>query len=99
MKRFRFFATAMFIELLLSGNEAMAQKSTPTTHTIFMAVVEIKGGTSADKLAPPPVNPKDFSRGYEFKAPGEADKRDPKRWEVSSYMFSPSSVTCAREIR
>jgi plastocyanin len=63
------------------------------THTIFMAALEVKGGTSADKLVPPAINPKDLSKGYEFKAPGEADKRDPKRWEVSSYIFSPSFVT------
>jgi plastocyanin len=93
MKRFRFFATAMLTGLLLSSNETMAQKSAPTTHTIFVAVIEIKGGTSPERLAPPPVNPKDFSKGYELKAPGEANKSDPKRWEVSSYMFSPNSVT------
>ena len=93
MKRFQFLATAILSGLLLSNNEAMAQESTPATHIIFMAVIEIKGGTSAEKLAPPPANPKDLSRGYDVKAPGEADKRDPKRWEVSSYMFSPSSVT------
>jgi plastocyanin len=64
-----------------------------TTHTIFMTALEVKGGTSADKLAPPTVNPKDLSKGYELKPPGEADKRDPKRWEVSSYIFSPGFVT------
>jgi plastocyanin len=58
-----------------------------------MAVIEIKDGTSPERLAPPPVNPKDFSKGYEFKPPGVANKSDPKRWEVSSYMFSPNSVT------
>lgn len=65
----------------------------PTAHTIFMSAIEVKGGTSAEKLAPPAINPKDLSKGYEFKAPGEADKGDPKRWDVSSYMFSPSFVT------
>jgi len=93
MKPFGFFATAMLTGLLLSSNETMAQKSAPTTHTIFVAVIEIKGGTSPERLAPPPVNPKDLSKGYELKAPGEANKSDPKRWEVSSYMFSPNSVT------
>lgn len=93
MKPFGLFAMGMLIGLLFSSNEAMAQKSTPTTHTIFMAVIEIKGGTSADKLAPPPVNPKDLASEYGFKVPCKADKSDPKRWEVSSYMFSPSSVT------
>lgn len=63
------------------------------THTIFLTVLEVKGSTTADKLAPPPVNPKDLSKGYEFKAPGVADKSTPQRWEVSSYMFNPAFVT------
>jgi len=64
-----------------------------TTHTIFLTGLEVKGGTTADKLAPPSIDPKDLSRGYSFKAPGDADKADPKRWEVSSYIFNPSFVT------
>ena len=83
---------ALFLLFLLPG-QVLGQSAGATTHTIFMAVVEIKGGTSSEKLAPPSVNPKDLSKGYDFKAPGEADKSDPKRWEVSTYLFSPSSVT------
>ena len=83
----------LLVGFLLWVAEGLGQTVAPTTHTIFMAAIEIKGGTSAEKLAPPSVNPKDLSKGYDFKAPGEADKSDPKRWEVSSYMFSPSSVT------
>jgi len=65
----------------------------PTAHTIFMTLLEVKGGTTADQLVPPAINPKDISKGYEFKPPGEADKNNPKRWEVSSYLFSPGFVT------
>ena len=79
--------------LLLLPGQVLGQTAGVTTHTIFMAAIEIKGGTSSEKLAPPSVNPKDLSKGYDFKAPGEADKSDPKRWEVSTYLFSPSSVT------
>ena len=61
MKRFQFLATAILSGLLFSSNEAMAQESTSATHTIFMAVVEIKGGTSVEKFAPAPVNPKALS--------------------------------------
>jgi len=93
MKPFGWFSTAMLIGLLLSTNEAMAQKPTPTTHTIFVTAVELKGATTADKLLPPPVNPNDLSKGYEFKPPGEADKNDPKKWEVSRYRFDPGFVT------
>ncbi len=79
--------------LLLSTRGSLAQADRPTTHTIFISGVEIKGGTTTDKLAPPTVNPKELSKGYGFKAPGEADKNDPKKWEVSSYIFSPGFVT------
>jgi len=82
----------LFGAMLWTG-EGLGQASRPTTHTIFMTVLELKGGTSADKLAPPPINPKDLSKGYDFKPPGEADKSDSKRWEVSSYSFAPGFVT------
>jgi plastocyanin len=81
----------LLLVFLLSG-QVLGQTAGPTTHTIFMTAIEIKGGTSVEKLAPPAVNPKDLSKGYDFKPPGEADKSNPQRWEVSSYMFSPSSV-------
>jgi plastocyanin len=76
----------------LSGQGAQGQQA-PGTHTIFMTAVEIKGSTTADKLAPPAVNPADLSKGYTFKGPGEADKTAPQRWEVSSYMFVPGFIT------
>ncbi len=77
----------------LSPGVSLGQTAAPTTHTIFLTGLEVKGGTTADKLAPPAVNPKDLSKGYDFKKPGEADKQNPQRWEVSSYMFSPGFVT------
>ncbi len=70
-----------------------AQQKAGTTHTIFLTALEVEGSTTTDKLAPPPVNPKDISKGYEFKAPGVADKNAPQKWEVSSYMFNPGFVT------
>lgn len=78
--------------LFFSVSEGLAQ-GTPTAHTIFMTAIEVKGATTADKLAPPPVNPRDISKGYDFKAPGKSDKSDPKKWEVSSYRFAPGFVT------
>jgi plastocyanin len=86
-------AGAVVLGLALWTREGLAREEGPTTHTIFIRGVEIKGGTTADKLAPPAVNPKDLSKGYEHKAPGEADKAKPTRWEVSAYMFTPSFVT------
>jgi plastocyanin len=85
--------TVMLLALLLLTGRSLGQTDAPTSHTIFITVLEVKGGTTADKLAPPGINPKDISKGYEFKPPGEADKNNPKRWEVSSYLFSPGFVT------
>ena len=79
--------------LSLFADVSLAEKDRPTTHTIFISGVEIKGATTAKKLMPPAANPKELSKGYGFKAPGEADKQDPHKWEVSSYMFNPSFVT------
>ena len=79
--------------VFLSTSEVLGQSGGPTTHTIFMTAIELKGATTVDKLAPPPINPKELSKGYEFKPPGEADKSDPKKWEVSSYRFAPGFVT------
>jgi hypothetical protein len=58
-----------------------------------MTAVEIKGATTTETLAPPSVNPTTLSKGYGFKAPGEADKNAPQRWEVASYTFIPGFIT------
>lgn len=63
------------------------------THNVFVSLIEVKGGTTSDKLSPPSANPRDLSRGYEFKGPGAADRSSPHRWEVSAYMFMPAFVT------
>ena len=97
MKPFGLFSATMFIGLLLSTNEAVAQKSTPTTHTIFMTAVELKGATTTENLGPLPVNPKDLSKGYDYKPPAQADKNDRKKWEVSSYRFDPGFVTVLQD--
>lgn len=90
---FLLYTGILFLALLLLTGRGLGQTDVPTTHTIFMTAVEVKGGTTTNKLAPPSINPKDISKGYEFKPPGEADKSNPKRWEVSSYRFDPGFVT------
>lgn len=75
--------------LLAQGGQA---QRAAVTHTISMATVEFKGSTSAEQLAPPSVNPASLSKGYGYKAPGEADKNAPQRWEVSSYAFTPGFI-------
>ena len=83
---------AALVALFLSGDVGAEQRG-PMTHTIFMTVLEVKGSTTTDKLAPPSVNPADVSKGYGFKGPGQADKNAPQKWEVSSYIFNPAFVT------
>jgi len=78
--------------LALAG-ASRAEDRAPTVHTIFLTGLEVKGTTTADKLAPPQVDPQELSKGFGFKAPGEADEKAPQKWEVSSYVFSPSFVT------
>jgi hypothetical protein len=74
------------------GHHARAQPA-PRTHQIYMSAVEIKGGTTTDKLPPPPVNPAELSKGYGFTGPGVAEKTAPQRWEVASYLFVPGFIT------
>lgn len=84
---------AVVVGIFCHPGETPAQSVAPGSHTIFMSAVELKGATTTDKLRSPSTNPKDLSKGYEFKPPGIADKGDPKKWEVSSYSFAPSFVT------
>lgn len=87
---------ALLAIVLISGG-SLGQAQPPTTHTIFITAMELKGSTTADKLVPPPANPKDLSKGYGFKAPGEADKQNPQKWEVASYVFTPGFVTVRQD--
>jgi plastocyanin len=77
---------------VLIGGSASGGAQSAVRHTIFMSLVEIKGATTVDKLAPPTVQAKDLSKGYDFKGPG-SDKASPQRWEVSSYAFTPAWAT------
>ncbi len=54
---------------------------------------ELKGSTVTKDLAAPPTNPATLSDGYRYKAPGDADKADPTKWEVSTYVWLPSAMT------
>ncbi len=74
--------------------EAGSQSAT-TAHTIFVAAIEATGATTADKLDPPEVDPTNLSKGYGFKPPG-TDPRAPRRWEVSSFLFTPGFVAVHR---
>ena len=97
MKTLGQFRAAVLMGILLSTTQAIAQKSIRATHTIFMTAVELKGATTSENLVPPSVNPKDLSKGYDYKPPAKADKNDPKKWEVSSYRFDPGFVTVIQD--
>lgn len=84
---------ATLLAFSLATGVSPGEADAPVTHTIFVTGMEVKGATTSDKLAPPAVNPKGLSKGYGFKAPGEADKRNPQKWQVASYIFTPSFVT------
>lgn len=83
--------SVLVVAALLVTRYGVARAS--SAHTIFMAALEARGATTTERLVPPPVDPGHLSKGYGFKSPGEADPRSPQRWEVSSYLFSPSFVT------
>lgn len=53
-------------------------------------VIEIKGST--DGIEAPEVDPGGLSAGYKFWPPGEFDSENAAKWQVSSYMFSPSEL-------
>jgi plastocyanin len=82
----------LILSTMFLVKDVNAQRAS-TTHTIFMTAVEFKGATTTDKLAPPSTNPAGLSKGYGYKAPGEADKNAPTKWEVASYAFTPGFVT------
>lgn len=75
--------------------EGKAGKIAAPPSKVWFAVtgVELKGSTVTKDLAVPPVNPKTLSDGYRYKAPGEADKADATKWEVSTYVWNPGAIT------
>jgi plastocyanin len=78
------------LAVVVAGTVPAAEKG--RSHTIYGSLIEIKGGTTTDKLGPPGPNPEDLSKGYVFKGPGHDNTR-PHRWEVASYLFVPAYVT------
>jgi len=75
-----------FLAVACSGGGA-----DPSAVTFDVELIEIKGGT--DGIAPPEVDPASLSLGYRYKGPGTVDPDNPDKWEVSTYMFAPGSMT------
>ena len=63
----------------------------PSEVTIDISIIEIKGAT--DGISAPSVDPESLSSGYRFKPPGEYDESNLDKWQVSTYLFSPSAFT------
>jgi plastocyanin len=80
---------AMLVALLASGCGGQSLASSEVTFDI--SVIEIKGAT--DGIAPPEVDPVTLSQGYRYTPPGEYDESNPEKWQVSTYLFSPSAIT------
>ncbi|MBW8011519.1 MAG: hypothetical protein FVQ83_09820 [Chloroflexi bacterium] len=64
-----------------------------STVTFDISIIEIKGAT--DGIEQPSVDPTTLSDGYRFKPAGEYDADNPDKWQVSTYLFSPSALTVA----
>lgn len=65
------------------------------TEVVFdLSIIEIKGST--DGISPPEVDPATLSNGYRYSPPGEFDAENAKKWQVSTYLFSPSALTAVQ---
>jgi plastocyanin len=81
-------ATAVALGVTLAGSETPWAQA--PGRVIYMAAVEMKGGTQHDK-EPYPADPLPAGAGY-LKTPPNAGGR----WEVSTYQWSPGTIV-ARE--
>lgn len=78
--------------LLFSGCAGGAATPPAAERTFFVNAIEIKGGTTTDKLGPPPIDPTTLGKTFGYVAPGNITAT-PTRWEVASYQFNPSALT------
>ncbi len=80
--------------LVVGCNSATAANLEPSEVTFDLSVIEIKGATEG--IPAPEVDPTTLSLGYRFTGPGDFDADNPNKWQVSTYMFSPASMTVAQ---
>lgn len=91
MSRKKYIVIAILILTLLGISACSGGGVEPGEVTFDLSVIEIKGST--DGIEPPEVNPEGLSSGYRFTPPGEFDESNPNKWQVSTYLFSPSAMT------
>jgi len=87
----KIFTFVVFILIALMVTGCGGSGVAPSEVTIDVSIIEIKGAT--DGIDPPSDDPEGLSSGYRFKPPGEYDADNPKKWQVSTYLFSPSAFT------
>jgi len=88
------FALAVFILTAILVAGCGGSGVAPSEVTIDVSIIEIKGST--DGIPAPDVDPASLSSGYRFKPPGEYDENSPDKWQVSTYLFSPSAFTVVK---
>lgn len=82
-------AVSVIVGLLLAA--CGSSGADPGDVTFDVELIEIKGAT--DGIPAPDVDPTSLSGGYRFTPPGEYDAENPDKWQVSTYMFSPASMS------
>jgi len=86
--KMRWIPVAALLGLLVA---ACGSDAGPSEVTFDVELIEIKGST--DGIAPPEVDPASLSLGYRYKQPGAVDPENANKWEVSTYIFAPGSMS------
>lgn len=89
-KKLLFILTALIFSAIVA-TACGGSSPAPSEVTFDVSIIEIKGAT--DGIDPPSDNPESLSAGYRFKPPGEYDESNPDKWQVSTYLFSPSALS------
>ena len=77
--------------LVVGPGSVAAQGLKPGKVTFYISEIEVKGAT--DGIPAPKTDPTTLSKGYRYKPPGKYDPKNPKKWQVSTYMFNPAAMT------
>ncbi len=88
-----FMSLILITTLLFTACAGGAAVPSATQRTFYVNAIEIKGGTSTDKLAAPEIDPVSLGKAFGYKEPGVYDPASPNKWQVASYQFNPSALT------
>ena len=77
--------------LVVGPGSVAANELKPGNVTFYVSEIEVKGAT--DGIPAPKTDPTTLSKGYRYKPPGKYDASNPKKWQVSTYMFNPAAMT------